>query len=564
MGESRVLAGDIDQVESYALDLKHFHAGSHDRVIFPILIVTGLPQARSPLLLDPIGERVARPVITNGSNLGTLIQAATHRYADDSAPSAGDWYTSAYLPTPTIIEAAQALYASHSVRDITRSDADARNLAETSDRLSEIVHLSHLHRRKSICFVTGVPGAGKTLVGLNIATSLPEQENAVFLSGNGPLVDVLQEALARDEKQRSPSVKKNEALRKAKGFVQNIHHFRDDALIDPRPPTEHVVVFDEAQRAWDRAATSKFMRTKKGQPDFDLSEPEFLIEIMDRHVDWCVIVALIGGGQEINTGEAGLAGWRDAISARYPDWDVYYSDKLGQPEYAGGAVDFSLLSNATNRAEPNLHLAVSMRSFRAQTISSVIHHVVGGNAREAARLYEEVKERYPIKVTRDLTRAKAWIREKQRGLDSAGVIASTSGGRLKPHGIHIGHKVDAPIWFLNDRADVRSSSFLEDAASEFEVQGLELDWTLVGWDADYRFSSGRFEHWSFSGTRWSRVNKRDAQQYLENAYRVLLTRARQGVVIFVPPGDPLDQTRPSAFYDGTYQFLVDCGFAKVE
>jgi hypothetical protein len=552
---------DVNQAEGYALDLKHFHEGSHDLPIMTVLVATRA-DAREPVLI-PGSDEVYAPICSDGQNLADIIRLALNEYPT-SKLDASLWAAMPYKPTPTIIEAAQALYSNHNVTDIARNDAGAKNLTVTSDRLREIIAYSHQRERKSICFVTGVPGAGKTLVGLDIATSSPQEEHAVFLSGNGPLVEVLREALARDEVRRVPGMRKAESSRKVKGFVQNIHHFRDEALASTDPPTERVVVFDEAQRAWDRAHTEKFMVGKRGQASFDLSEPEFLIQIMDRHEGWCVIIALVGGGQEINSGEIGLAGWRDAIANRYPTWDVYFSDRLNEAEYAGGAFDAAHLANEVRSPEPSLHLATSMRSFRAETLSTVVHHIIAGNAERAGNEYERITRKFPICVTRDIHAAKCWVRDHARGVDTKGLIASSGAHRLKPYSIYAKNKISAADWFLNGPDDVRSGHYLEDVATEFDIQGLELDWCLVAWDADFRFHWGGFEHWEFVGTRWNRRNQEASRRYLENAYRVLLTRARQGMVIFVPEGDPLDHTRLPEFYDETFRFLVSCGLPRLD
>jgi hypothetical protein len=505
---------------------------------------------------------VFEPIRSNGNNLGEIIL-----HAGNVIPAGDldgeDWVKRTYKPTPTIIEAAQALYANHSVEDIARNDAGAKNLTFTLTRIQEIIHRAHLHGRKTICFVTGVPGAGKTLVGLNVATSSPQDEDAVFLSGNGPLVGVLREALARDETLRT-KLRITDARQRVRAFVQNIHHFRDEALSTTEPPTERVVIFDEAQRAWDRHHTQKFMIGKRGLEQFDMSEPEFLMSVMDRHKGWSVIVALIGGGQEINSGEIGLEGWRDALSNRFSHWDVYYSDRLKQVDYVGSNVDFSGLSNPLAIEDADLHLATSMRSFRAERLSEFVHYVIEGDAKGAKEVYAALADQYPIRLCRDIEQAKTWVRSARRGLESSGVLASSGAIRLKPHAINVKIALEAPVWFLNTPDDIRSSDFLEDVGTEFEVQGLELDWSLVAWDADYRHDGIKFTHWDFKGMRWSRRNKDESKQYLSNAYRVLLTRARQGMIIFVPEGDALDATRRPEYYEGTYAYLRKCGIPELK
>ena len=366
VGAERYLKGDIDQTVDYGLDLKHFHEGSHDVVAVPILVATEAPNIETTLVLAEDG--LAACVLSNAGNLGQCIISSVADTHEQPALDAPMWAASRYKPTPTIVQAAQALYRGHDVKEISRSDAGAKNLSETASVLAEIIERSKRLGHKAICFVTGVPGAGKTLAGLNITTNRmrsAEDEHAVFLSGNGPLVDVLREALARDEHDRSGGTKRS-AVQRASAFTQNVHHFRDDNLETDLAPVEKVVVFDEAQRAWDKDKAASFMKQKRGLADFDQSEPEFLIRVMDRHDDWCVIIALIGGGQEINTGEAGLPEWFVALRRQFPEWRVYYSDVMDSDEYIqAGQLEEQLLDLEAN-AVPELHLGVSVRSFRAE------------------------------------------------------------------------------------------------------------------------------------------------------------------------------------------------------
>ena len=560
VGSDAFHSADRRQTEGYALDLKNFHLGSHDAVIVPVLIATGASSAS--IVLRSNDDLVYDVINSNGKNLMQILVSVSldnpGRQLD-----AKEWAASPYRPTPTIIEAAQALYADHSVDEIARNDAGAKNLAETSTRLQEIIHDARLGGRKAICFVTGVPGSGKTLVGLNLATSRDDEEQAVFLSGNGPLVEVLREALARDEADRTSGMNREAARRKVRSFIQNVHHFRDEALQTDGPPHEHVVVFDEAQRAWDRENTSRFMRTKRGQMDFDKSEPSFLLEYMDRHQDWCVVIALIGGGQEINTGEAGLVEWRDAVSKTFPNWDVHYSDRINTDEYAGTKDLFTSISNHAS-PEPRLHLATSMRSFRAERLSAFVHYLVNGESQRARHELEGIRATYPIALTRDLEVARDWLRAHARGTDAIGIVAASKALRLKPHGIFVKNDPDIVNWFLNPPEDIRSSHMLEDVATEFDIQGLELDWVAVGWDADFSMMNGQFVHRTFRGTRWQNLNTDSDKRYLQNAYRVLLTRARQGMVIFVPKGSETDATRHPSWYDGTYEYLKKCGIEELD
>lgn len=553
----------FEQVHDYALDLKNFHKGSHHLPIVPVVIATETKQ-EIEFVLEWADDDVAKPVPVANDKLAGLIKMALNQRVLSSVNPL-EWSTSGYQPTPTIIEAAQALYRNHDVSELSRSDADAMNLGRTSDRISEIIEDAKTNNKKAICFVTGVPGAGKTLAGLNIATSRSKShsdEHAVFLSGNGPLVDVMREALARDQASRE-QVSKKDAARKVSSFVQNIHHFRDEALRSNNAPTERVVIFDEAQRAWNKTQASKFMKQKRDNPSFDMSEPAFLISVMDRHQDWCVVICLIGGGQEINTGEAGLAEWIHVIGEAFPHWDLHVSSRLDDPDYIWDKETTKALNNVVSNKDEALHLGVSMRSFRAESLSEFVSHLIENRPDQARLAYGQISNRYPILVSRDITKVRQWLREKARGSERYGLVASSGANRLRPEGIFIKLAVDAPVWFLNDRSDVRSSFYLEEVASEFDVQGLELDWTAVCWDADFRYQGSEWTHFSFRGTKWQRSASAEKQLFLKNAYRVLLTRARQGMIIFVPQGSTSDPTRPPAIYNGTYDYLLQCGLPSI-
>ena len=547
----------VEQVEDYALDLKSFHSGSHGLNIIPILVATLAPKSRMTQLEMPL-DQVAGPLELCPDDLAPILAVLARRH--DQAFDAGAWVNSGYRPTPTIIEAARTLYARHGVEDITRKDADAINLGRTQDAIGRAIDDARRNHSKAVCFITGVPGAGKTLAGLNIATQRRDSDreaHATFLSGNGPLVDVLREALARDQAARTGQSKAH-ASREVRAFIQNIHHFRDAYAHGDDVPSDHVVIFDEAQRAWTRDQVSKFMQAKRGIATFDMSEPEFLLSVMDRHPDWCTVVCLVGGGQEINTGEAGLSEWMAAIRQRFPHWQVYASSQIVQPDYDLNRDARAFLDQPQVTLDDDLHLGVSMRSFRAENLSEFISHLLNGDSDAARSVFAQLKD-YPIVLTRDLAQARQWLRDRGRGSQRFGLVASSGAQRLRPEGLHVKAAIDPPNWFLNDRSDVRSSFYLEDVASEFDVQGLELDWTGVCWDADLRFEHGRWGYYNFKGTKWRSVNDRFRQLYLKNAYRVLLTRARQGMVIFVPKGDDSDATRPRAYYDQTYDYLHACG-----
>lgn len=570
VGESTFDRAAIEQVWDYALDLKNFHEASHAVSIVPVLVATEAG-ASSPFRLLADDDGVHRPIAVGSNELRAVIDLAL-REVSGAAVDAAQWPCASYRPTPTIIEAARALYAQHSVEAIARYDAGAANLRVTSRRIDELVDEAMTKRRKIICFVTGVPGAGKTLVGLNVATrhrrELEQPTHAVFLSGNGPLVAVLSEALTRDEVARCKSigkkVRKKQVAEQMKAFIQIVHHFRDEALAESGPPIEHVVIFDEAQRAWNLRQTANFMQRKKKRPGFNQSEPEFLISYMDRHQDWAVIICLVGGGQEINTGEAGIDSWLDAVQSKFPHWQMYISPQLTDTEYAAGKALERVRGESNANFDKCLHLAVTMRSFRAENVSAFVKALLDCEITAAKSHFTKLAARYPILITRDLTRAKDWVRSKARGSERFGLVASSKAQRLKPHAIDIRVDVEPVHWFLNDRDDTRSSYYLEDAATEFQVQGLELDWTCVTWDGDLRFNGSGWSCHDFRGSRWTNVANADNRNYLRNAYRVLLTRARQGMVIFVPPGDASDPTRAPEYYDVTFQYLKSLGIPVLD
>lgn len=564
VGEKKYPSYAIEQVTDYAFDLSCFHKESHNRLLVPILISTKAHSVKQEIRISK--DNVLETICCNEYEIAKYITEVSLKFIQDEIIP-DDWINSLYMPTPTIIEAAQALYLGHNVEDISRNDASAKNLNQTTKAINKIIDYSKVHNRKSICFITGVPGAGKTLAGLNIAVErqkIAEDEHAVFLSGNGPLVDVLQEALARDDAKRN-NISRKEASRKVKEFIQIIHHFRDDSISVDTPPVEKVAIFDEAQRAWDEQNLTDFMKKKKHLEDFNMSEPEFLISILNRHNDWATIICLIGGGQEINKGEsAGIYGWFDSLRNNYLNWDIYVSDKITDDEYSKGHNFAEMTKNMNVNIIEDLHLAVSLRSFRSENVSNFVKALLDVDIDTAKRLYEQFNNDYPVFVTRNLREAKLWVKSQAKGSQRYGLTASSGAKRLRKYGIWVQNKIEATNWFLNGKNDVRSSFHLEETATEFDIQGLELDWTIVCWDADLRFENGDFKHLKFVGTKWQNIKSADNILYLKNAYRVLLTRARQGFVIFVPTGDETDMTAKPEYYDGIYRYLKSVGIKELE
>ena len=618
VGESRILEADVDQVLDYALDLKNFHKFSADRIIVPILIATNFRVSSTEIQMSVYDDKVVNPLVTGEAGISRILSAVLDKFPGET-PVNPDWIISPYAPTPTIIEAARTLYENHTVENITRHEADDVSTDRTIAYILKVIHESKAAQKKSICFVTGVPGAGKTLVGLDVAikqtyqgqTEPVKDEGAVYLSGTGPLVAVLTEALAQDNykkcREQGEKKKMTDSRREVSKSIQMIHRYRDNMLakiknpvengvleIDPEKAVklekagygevEHVAIFDEAQRSWTHKRLADYLKrggtygNKLKVPNFPMSEAGFLIWSLDQREDWATIICLVGGGQEINTGEAGISEWIAALNDRFPDWHVYISPKLTDAEYAEGKVNELLKDNPHVIYNDDLHLGVSLRSFRAEKLSAFVHSLLcfDGNA---SSIYAEIKDRYPIVLTRDMAKARKWLHEKVRGTERTGILVTKESARFKPLAVHILPSGDenAVHWFLEDKADTRSSNYLEDAATEIQVQGLELDYTCVLWDADMRYDNGKWRFYRFNGqTKWveqtpTSETRQELIKYMLNAYRVLLTRARSGMVICVPEGNgnktPTgfweDSTRLPEYYDGTYQYFKSLGIAEI-
>lgn len=616
VGQSKPLQSDVEQVLDYALDLKNFHLFSSDKPIAPILIPTEYKKTHNTIKPSVYDDNIINPIITSAETLSRVIEnIIEHKQCFYNQNSWGsNWIISPYSPTPTIVEAARTLYENHSVEDITKHEADNASTDATINYILKVIEHSKNSSNKSICFVTGVPGAGKTLVGLDIAIKQTYKDgeknkdnSAVYLSGNGPLVAVLTEALAQDnhKKCKLKGEKKNisDSRREVSEFIQIIHRYRDNMLakiknpvindtleIDPQKAikldqtgyseVEHIAIFDEAQRTWTKERLSLYLKrggtygNKLKVPNFPLSEAAFLIWSLDQREDWAVIICLVGGGQEINTGEAGISEWINALNTQFKHWNVYISNKLTDPEYAEGKVNELLKYNKKVTFSEQLHLNVSMRSFRAESLSSFIHSLLNFK-KNTFNLYQEIQENgYPILLTRNIETARKWLREKARGSEQTGILVTKVAARYKPQAVNVLAPGDenAVHWFLEDKTDIRSSNYLEEAATEIQVQGLELDYACILWDADMRYNNNAWEFFKFNGkTKWIPENNKENQKYMLNAYRVLLTRARQGIIICVPNGNsrlnsegfPEDATRLPEFYDKTYQYFKSIGIKEI-
>ena len=562
-GSQKVGTDARRQAEDYALDLRDFHEPSNGRMIVP-LVVGGNP-TREPMP-DAIADKVQMPWAVADADLAESILATFRRWHSEEASVivAEAWDEGRYHPTPTILESAEMIYAQHTAADVRCHLASQDDLDRTAGAVLKAISAAKHDSRKIICFLTGVPGAGKTLAGLNIVHNRALREEmgtpGVFLSGNGPLVEVLSEAIARDMAARGET-RIGEARRKVGTFIRDMHEFLEYFTDEKRRgeiPNDRLILFDEAQRAWDQArGWRKFRRTA--------SEPEMMLEIMSRIEGWCVFVALIGSGQEIHDGEAGLPEWGRALSDRYPKWRIHVSPQLlaATGSHSARPLFCTIPTHLDIRPDEDLHLSVPRRSYRSTAVAQWVDHVLNGECEKAKVLTVEMTQ-FPIVLTRSLERSRQWLRTKARGERRCGLVASSGARRLRPERVEVNVDFETPTWYLDGHHDVRSSNFLEIPATEFAIQGLELDWVGVCWDLDLRRTESGWKVNRFKGTRWTNVEADDHVQFAVNKYRVLLTRAREGIVIYVPRGDPTDCTRLPEWYDNITTFLFSCGVVSID
>lgn len=555
---------DERQAEDYAIDIKNFHKESEDLYVCPILIATDAPKYTKKQVL---GNYPDKQIYLQRENMETVIpkvKDVVELYASNKSIDVNRWINSPYHPTPTIIAAAVEAYTSHNISDIASSEAGQANIECCEDRITEIIDYASKEKKKCICFVTGVPGAGKTLVGLDtVAKNLKKGKShlSVYLSGNGPLVKVLREALIRNMKERKQF--DHETKSSINALIQNSYNFKEDNASHSRPTVENILIFDEAQRVWNQARMSK----KHKNPLMAVSEPKLLLSIMDRHQDWAVVICLVGLGQDIHDGEVGINEWFQCGIEEFSKWELFYSPEIFT-QIGDTNIDREKIEKSKNcHAINGLHLKTSIRSFRAECQCQFIDNLLANKSEDAKRVYNQLADKYPIYITRDFNTAKNWVREQVRGTQRSGVLACSSAQRLKPEGIYVLSDINVEKWFLAPSDDLRSSNMLEIVASEFKVQGLEIDWAIVCWDADLRRleSKNDWDYYKFRGTNWNRCHKEDSQRYLVNSYRVLLTRARQGMILFVPNGVEReeDPTRDRRYYDAIYEYLISCGIKEI-
>lgn len=563
-GKTVYTAQDAQQAEDYAIDIKNFHKESEDLYVCPILIATNAPKYQKEQSLEYYPDKQIHLQRENIETVIPKVATLTGLYGEDNPIDFDRWFNSPYHPTPTIIAAAVEAYTTHDISEIANSEAGQDDIDRCENKLNEIISYAEKNHKKCICFVTGVPGAGKTLVGLDtVAKNLKKGENSlsVYISGNGPLVEVLREALKRSVKAKKQYNRETGVAIDA--LIQSSFTFKKDNASHDRPTAENILIFDEAQRVWNQQKMSQ----KHEDPSMAVSEPHLLYSIMDRHKDWAVMICLVGLGQDIYDGEVGINEWFRCGVEDFPQWEMYYSPSIFK-QVEDKNINRKMIEGCTRcHPEEELHLKTSIRSFRADKQCQFVDYLLDNNPGKAKKIYGLISEKYPVYITRDYGKAKKWVRNQVRGSQRCGVLACSSAQRLKPEGIYVPTEIDVKNWFLASSDDLRSSNMLEIVASEFKVQGLEIDWAIVCWDADLRRNSSDtgWDYYNFRGSKWNKRHKPEQQRYLVNSYRVLLTRARQGMVLFVPKGvDPEeDSTRNSKFYDGIYSYLRSCGVREL-
>lgn len=577
------------QTREYCWNLRDFHRESRGVPLAPVLCIAEFIQSieAEAIEFSDRHQLVLDLQTCNPAGLAPALARAFEclRAHPDWQFNLERWDGSPVQPTPSVIEFAQKIFGGHDVREISHATAD--NTDAALDRVRMAMVEARRDAKRIICFVTGVPGAGKTLVGLNVAYRAEMVEAAgspvCFASGNKPLLDVLEKALVRNRSRNSRQHR--EVRHNLSAPRQDVHEYVRVSLsaVEVQPPAFQAIVFDEAQRVWDADKLLDGLNTRKRRRQLNQdqierilshgrSEPELLLSLMERCPNWCVVVALVGGGQEIHTGEAGLGAWGKALTGRSQPWTVWASiDALeGGVGSAGQRLFGDNLPNGIDVIRhDDLHLSVSKRCFRAERYAEWVNHVVNGNAESARELATELSE-FPVFVARDLHKARELIRRHADAGLRCGLLASSGAVRLRADGIEVSPEfrggIRFPDWFLRPTGDIRSSSQLEVAATEFECQGLELDWCCVCWGNDFVVAPTG-NGWLFQrlrspggvAPRWSSEDDAGVREFIRNKYRVLLTRARAGVVIFVPRGSDFDSTHPPENFNATTEFLRRCG-----
>lgn len=581
-GAKVYLADDAEQAEDYAFDLKSFHEASEGLYVCPILIATKAKEAANNVEVFS-NKEISLQKANDDTFLG-IIQDIASRFGTNEALDYQDWMDSRFHVTPNIMDSA-AEAVCEITRDVGDEDEGAKHDVKAClTACKEIILKAQRDHERSIIFVTGVPGAGKTLVGLKLAFDMALQKEVgqiAFLSGNDSLVSVMQASIRDTLKVLHPDIKSGDKNSPA-NTIQRAYLFRksivseDNTCLQLDKPAnatkEKVIVFDEAQRAWNQKQLTAWMgKNAHGlSQTFSIDEPSFFLTTMERQPDWAVIVCLVGLGQDIADGELGIGLWLSSVMEKHPTWNLYYSDAMTKQNADPVTCRNEILAYPKAHEDPRLHLSVSLRSFKSAAVGDFVDAVLSNRPEDAKAIYQTFAGKYPLYITRDLAKAKHWAKKQTRGSQHCGLMATASAQRLQPYGIYTVKDLDVAGWFLSKGNDFRSSNMMEIAASEFKVQGLELDWGVLGWDADLRRKNGDWDYYNFRGGKWTARHQKDSIRYLINAYRVLLTRSRQGMVIFVPEGLNItdtefeDGTRDRKFYDPIFDYLHEaCGINEL-
>ncbi len=568
---------DRDQAMSYAINLCEFHEvtqkGIHkgDAIIAPIVVST-----RTKVTSDNNVSFQSKPwdaifsmaLMSDAETLADTLASVLSFRRGTHPISCNEWVSSKFKPSSSIIDAAVSLYGQHSVSAIEEHALPTKIIKECVKELESIVREVREKKEKRVIFISGAPGAGKTLVGLQL---LFGTEKSVFVTGNAPLVDVLQLALKNSYREKNaanqlniPSGYKKEQISRVINLatfnIEKAHRFLKDRSTLSTPTDETLVIFDEAQRTYLKGRSVVSERLER-------DEAELILEALEKQNPGkgLVIICLLGHNQAINTGESGVISWFKAVN-KAKGWSYQIDEKtLSLNGLFDDISSRQMWSNHSKRKSLEKgHLDHSLRFWKNRDVEIWASAVVHGDSDKAMEVATSLgQEGIRIYLTRELKTAKNWVNGLRVGEERLGMIASSQARRLIAEGIHILPQSDSKIghWMLAPSGDIRSSNTLDVAQNQFQIQGLELDYALVCWDADFRRAKTGWEAYNISGTKWQKQSKKEEQAYRENSYRVLLTRARKGMVIYIPNGDEsqIDETRNPSFYDGIFEFLVTCG-----
>ena len=574
--ETMFLESDIDQAGGYGYALKNFYEINRNKYVVPILIATRAPDSECSVASDLGTDGLFSLFKANVNKMEQYIDLIRSKYGSDVIYSEEDfenWINSPFKPNPTIIQSARSIYMNNQIDDFFKFDAGEENLKITELTVEAIVNEARDNKKKIICFVSGVPGAGKTLVGLDLAgktrnnkdNNLPD---AVFFSGNGPLINVLTEALGRDAIKQFPEKyeKKYQAVNNVKTFIQDLHAFKQDIISSKKKNIdENVLIFDEAQRVWDEEQLKKWLIKKEADASFyGLSEADLLLDVFSKK-EWGVIVALVGLGQDIHTGENGLGVWFKSLLEKHNEWDIRLSKQIFE-QSADNLYKYKglILNNPKVKDCSGLYLETCIRTPRARNLSEFAEAVLS-NKPEQAKIAISKFDNYPICITRDLKLAEQFVLRNTQRKERCGKLCSSNSKILGKYS-HCFDNIDNwhfANWMLDDFGRDSSNSLIF-SASEFNIQGLEIDWSLLGWDMDMYYSNGEWHEQRMLTKKRFEESTEIQKKHILNSYRVLLTRARKGMIIYIPKSSDFeDNYDVSQYMDSTYDYLKSCGIKDI-